>query len=281
VKNQIDTYIKKATTGLPSRERIDTAAELRVHLNAQVKKHLLEGHSKEEAEFLAVDAMGAPAPVNRQFLGHMLTPKFGWWLVALAVLMVSGWWGFTNREWLFNPPAKFSSIKFKPSQPSAYRSTTLELRPGEGVQAVRWVIFYRGEIIGGIHISQPKPRKLEPMTLSYDSSSSFVTQHCPQGGFLLNGVTHCTKNYSGCYEDMSFGYPFDKIPVNRWVPAYNQVSRAGAQAKNGTTEACILWVMFINPDLSISEPNPPLKFYPYADYFEFNSLRFDVPVVKD
>jgi hypothetical protein len=79
MKTQIDTYIKRATSGLPTRERIDTAAELRVHLNARVKKHLLEGHTREEAEFLAVDAMGAPAPVNRQFIGHLFTPKLGWW----------------------------------------------------------------------------------------------------------------------------------------------------------------------------------------------------------
>ena len=39
---QIDKYIARATTGLPNRERIDTAAELRVHLNAQAKKHELD-----------------------------------------------------------------------------------------------------------------------------------------------------------------------------------------------------------------------------------------------
>jgi hypothetical protein len=89
----INQYIKKATAGLPSRERIDTAAELRVHLNAQVKKHLLEGHSREEAEFLAVDAMGAPAPLNRQLLGHMFTPQLGWRLVVGAVVVIGLWFG--------------------------------------------------------------------------------------------------------------------------------------------------------------------------------------------
>jgi hypothetical protein len=89
----IDQYIKKATAGLPTRERIDTAAELRVHLNAQVKKHLLEGHSREEAEFLAVDAMGAPAPVNRQLIGHMFTPQLGWRLVVAALAAIGLWFG--------------------------------------------------------------------------------------------------------------------------------------------------------------------------------------------
>ena len=46
----INQYINKATAGLPNKERIDTSAELRVHLNAQVKKHIIEGHSQKEAE---------------------------------------------------------------------------------------------------------------------------------------------------------------------------------------------------------------------------------------
>jgi hypothetical protein len=99
--SQIDKYIKKATAGLPTRERLDTSAELRVHLNAQVKKHMLEGHSQEEAEFLAVDAMGAVAPVNRQFLGHTFTPRVGWGLVIAAVVGVSSWLLWTNQERFF------------------------------------------------------------------------------------------------------------------------------------------------------------------------------------
>ncbi len=91
--SQIDNYIARATAGLPSRERIDTAAELRVHLNAQVKKHMLEGHTSEEAEFLAVDAMGAVAKVNRQFLGHIFTPRVGWGVLIASVIGLAGWFG--------------------------------------------------------------------------------------------------------------------------------------------------------------------------------------------
>ena len=90
---QIDKFIAKATAGLPTRERIDTAAELRVHLNAQVKKHMLEGHTSEEAEFLAVDAMGAVAKVNRQFLGHIFTPRVGWGVLIASVIGLAGWFG--------------------------------------------------------------------------------------------------------------------------------------------------------------------------------------------
>jgi hypothetical protein len=91
--SQIDKYITRVTAGLPTRERVDTAAELRVHLNAQVKKHMLEGHTSEEAEFLAVDAMGAVAKVNRQFLGHIFTPRVGWGLLIASVIGLAGWFG--------------------------------------------------------------------------------------------------------------------------------------------------------------------------------------------
>jgi hypothetical protein len=90
---QIDKYITRATAGMPTRERIDTAAELRVHLNAQAKKHILEGHTSEEAEFLAVDAMGAVAKVNRQFLGHIFTPRVGWGVLIASVIGLTGWFG--------------------------------------------------------------------------------------------------------------------------------------------------------------------------------------------
>ncbi len=110
MKTQIDCYIDKATIGLPARERIDTAAELRVHLNSQVKKHMLEGHNKEEAEFLAVDAMGAVAPVNRQFLGHIFTPRVGWGLVVAAVFGVSSWLLWTNQELLFMAQGSITQV---------------------------------------------------------------------------------------------------------------------------------------------------------------------------
>ena len=91
--NQIDKYIARATAGMPTRERIDTAAELRVHLNAQTKKHMLEGHPREEAEFLAVDAMGEVAKVNRQFLGHIFTPRVGWGVLIASIIGLIGWYG--------------------------------------------------------------------------------------------------------------------------------------------------------------------------------------------
>jgi len=43
--SNLDRYIRRATAGLPSRTRVDTAAELRVHLNERVEQcvHLRAG----------------------------------------------------------------------------------------------------------------------------------------------------------------------------------------------------------------------------------------------
>ncbi len=81
MKNPINQYIYRATLGLPTQERIDTAAELRVHLNARVKQLLADGFPKEEAQHLAVQEMGPVEPVNKAFLGHVLTNKLGWFVL--------------------------------------------------------------------------------------------------------------------------------------------------------------------------------------------------------
>jgi hypothetical protein len=46
---------------------------------------MTQGFPKEEAEYLAVQAMGPVAVVNRQFLRHMFTNPIGW--VVLAALV--------------------------------------------------------------------------------------------------------------------------------------------------------------------------------------------------
>jgi hypothetical protein len=92
----IDNYIRRATAGLPHFERIDTAAELRVNLNVRIKELMLEGHSREEAEFLAIKDMGDAFTANRAFLGHAFTHRLGWALVVLTLLAGAGWWLWQN-----------------------------------------------------------------------------------------------------------------------------------------------------------------------------------------
>jgi hypothetical protein len=85
-KRPIDEYIYRATLGLPKHNRVDTSAELRVHLNSRVKELMASGFPKDESEHLAVQEMGRVEPVNLAFLGHGFTNKLGWLVLCAALL---------------------------------------------------------------------------------------------------------------------------------------------------------------------------------------------------
>ena len=87
----IDKYIRNATAGLPNRERIDTAAELRVHLNQKTRELMAQGFPREEAEHLAVQEMGPVASTNRALLGHVFTAKLGWAVLSIMVFFATTW----------------------------------------------------------------------------------------------------------------------------------------------------------------------------------------------
>jgi hypothetical protein len=93
----IDKYIKRATAGLPHLERIDTAAEIRVNLNLRIKELMLDGHPRDEAEFLAIQGMGDAFTTNRALLGHAFTHRIGWVLVGATVLVGAGLWVWQHR----------------------------------------------------------------------------------------------------------------------------------------------------------------------------------------
>lgn len=96
----IDLYIRRATLGLPRRSRLDTAAELRVHLNERAAALASQGLDRSEAEHLAVEYMGPIEPVNRKLLGHSLTPRLGWLVAAILVIGSSVW---AAANYLFAP----------------------------------------------------------------------------------------------------------------------------------------------------------------------------------
>ena len=100
----LQAYIHRATVGLPKAERLDAAAELRTHLVERIDALRAEGHPADEAEFLAVQAMGDPAPTNRGLLGHAFTHRLGWLALGLVVIGGGGWYGYgyAQREWM--PP---------------------------------------------------------------------------------------------------------------------------------------------------------------------------------
>jgi hypothetical protein len=90
-RKPIDMYIRRATAGLPRLERVDTAAEIRVHLLQKTRELMAQGFPREEAEHLAVQEMGPVAATNRAFLGHIFTSSLGWVVVGLTVI-ASGIW---------------------------------------------------------------------------------------------------------------------------------------------------------------------------------------------
>lgn len=96
----VSAYIARATSGLPRHQRLETAAELRAHLHERTREFQAAGYPREEAEFLAVQGMGDPAPTNRHLLGHLFTTPLGWGMLAATVLGLGGYAAW--REWL--PP---------------------------------------------------------------------------------------------------------------------------------------------------------------------------------
>ncbi|MFN4251703.1 permease prefix domain 1-containing protein [Deinococcus sp.] len=94
--SRVSHYIRRATTGLPRHERLEVAAELRTHLLDRVRQLEAEGFSREEAEHLAVTAMGHPAGTNRALLGHVFTTALGWTVLATLVIGGGGWWTWTH-----------------------------------------------------------------------------------------------------------------------------------------------------------------------------------------
>jgi hypothetical protein len=90
----LDGYIRHATEGLPKPERLDAAAELRVHLLEQISVLEAKGFAREEAEFLAVQAMGAVRLGSRSLLSR--TRILGWTVLGLMSLATGGWWVYNN-----------------------------------------------------------------------------------------------------------------------------------------------------------------------------------------
>lgn len=85
-------YIYRATLGLPRQERREVAAELRAHLLDRVRQLEAEGFDREEAEHLAVKAMGDVKVTNSELLGHFFTTPLGWAVVVALALSGGGYW---------------------------------------------------------------------------------------------------------------------------------------------------------------------------------------------
>ncbi len=95
-KLSLNRYIWLCTRGLPKNTRLDTAAELRVHVLERIRMLEGQGFTRAEAEHVAVSEMGLPEPTNRAFLGHVFTYTLGWAVLGCAVLGLGLWWAKDN-----------------------------------------------------------------------------------------------------------------------------------------------------------------------------------------
>jgi hypothetical protein len=307
MKTQIDAYIKKATTGLPSRERIDTAAELRVHLNAQVKKHLLEGHSREEAEFLAVDAMGAPAPVNRQFLGHIFTPQLGWRLVAGALLAIALFFGVQK---LLEPRAGIHRVESTVADVTLamwQKFHTFEFIAPENARSMRFYEYIPGQKQWFVEPTTiPANRKVR-ITLRIGSN-----KECPKGRMAAVGIDqssivsaqnrgfscvlnkkHDTSNYSYSSKDT-----ITDFALNKWYSIFSiqptpdrdysgnlSDSESGSDYSQNPKNQYAYFVMFsnqdqsglVNPPYVPNHPNTQSRFVNSQDKFFQDTANIPIP----
>lgn len=153
----LDAYIHRATVGLPKAERLDMAAELRTHLLERISEHQAQGFSQEEAEYLAVKAMGDPQPVNRKLLGHIFTYRAGWMVLAGLFLGWAGWWGYgyIDREWL--PPKVGIHLEEATLKDMATLFTVKEA-PRKTYQAAQLVFPKETKTVVHIKVASPRSK---------------------------------------------------------------------------------------------------------------------------
>ncbi|GAA5513231.1 hypothetical protein Dcar01_01957 [Deinococcus carri] len=138
----VDAYIHRATLGLPHQERLDAAAELRTHLLERAAEFQHQGFSREEAEYLAVRAMGDPGTTNRDLLGHFLTTPLGWVVVAALVAGWVGWqvWGTAGQTRVrWSGPVDVNSFSNGGSLPTLYAGYDFKTPPGTRFVEVAWL----------------------------------------------------------------------------------------------------------------------------------------------
>jgi hypothetical protein len=246
MKSSIDRYIAQATIGLPGRKRVDTAAELRVHLNSRSKELMVEGFPREEAEHLAVDAMGPVARVNRQFLGHVFTTPVGWAVLVLLVLGGFGWWAKDN---LFQPPIGISSreTNLEDWKQILGNSWAYELKPPkEAKQAIiamtgngETVIWSNGlqyqEDVGGKMVTRSIVEKKPAQLAIYDQvkiyNQTYTSKQCEGKtpaliSFSIGTMqTICLKQFKGMYgwRYANFAKENTELPLNRWIPVWAKI----------------------------------------------------------
>jgi hypothetical protein len=170
-RKPIDTYIRRATAGLPRLERVDTAAEIRIHLLQKTRELMAQGFPREEAEHLAVQEMGPVAVTNRAFLGHMFTSSVGWIVLALTVVSAVTWTYLERHRWIW-PETNVREVdftlkevaEFQPLENGSRRKIAFHLPKGTRsleVAFIRPILHHQSRVIGGQEIGA----KVAPVTI--------------------------------------------------------------------------------------------------------------------
>ncbi|GGJ25996.1 permease prefix domain 1-containing protein [Deinococcus roseus] len=85
----VDRYIKKATLGLPRKERLDLAVQLRMHMQEKTAEYMEQGFPREEAEYLTLQDMGDPQVPWMQRWRHFLQYQLPY--LVLGGVLLWGW----------------------------------------------------------------------------------------------------------------------------------------------------------------------------------------------
>lgn len=199
----IDIYIRRATLGLPRRARLDTAAELRVHLNERASALASQGLDRSEAEHLAVEYMGPIEPVNRQFLGHFFTQRVGW-LIAAVLFVGFGAWVVAN--YVFAPAEVASPRSVIPNDvlpllgdfaslevtlPTGARTLSLAIAQGDGE-----LFSFASGFLEGITDLRPNQRNSAAFTMGFPIPT-LINVQCEAGSRSLY-VSDSSGHVAGC-----------------------------------------------------------------------------------
>jgi hypothetical protein len=262
-RRSIDKYIQQVTAGLPQLERVDTAAELRVHLLQKTQELMAQGFLREEAEHLAVQEMGPVAATNRALLGHIFTTKFGWRVLGFISLTVVAWTGWHFRYIIFWPQAEIQRSEI--TAPELSRALGMSNIIGGGhlvynmtlpqgtkyIHVNTWKYSRQNSLeIGGLTMTAPEQAKPEPETMrlivseghSFEEqgrSFYFIGSFGTRGG--IGSTTEEKWTLLPTTQPRVEGIGRKTIELNKWLPIALYTSFT-----NGTTyprEAAIIGIL--------------------------------------
>jgi hypothetical protein len=293
-KTGIDRYIEQATAGLPHRECLDTAAELRVHLNNRVRELLLEGFNQEEAGHVAVEGMGPVAPVNRQLLGHIFTPALGWLVLAIMLLGGFGWYA---SRYLFAPAEVIRSVQATTEDLAQINSVgkVFELvLPQEAksifiTQVNAYTDFTKPTVVNqwsgaldttpDAYSAPPLPNSRQKARVIFKTGNDIGCYTVASRIVRPNGKSSDASMADGCLDKPSntMGYsvssrglalPNSSLKINTWIPMWNITANPATQQSDQLEEQIrngITYFVYISSEKTLGglKNAPPLDIYSF------------------